>query len=265
MAMALRLRDCAHVMKVLRTGGEYADRHIRRRGVMALRYFVGFIAVCATFFFVSYEIIALLGLVLAFKEFAAAYDRWENWFLGKRGELAVTRALNALPDRYVLLNDLMLPNGRGNVDHFLIGPNCLFVIETKNYDANVRCDRERWLVNGKPVTSLSRQVKANALAVRNSLQAVFTMHGARLPYIEPILTFVKHTHRLELTEPTVHVLKSEELVSFIREYEENSRCRQFTPELVAAIVGHVQLLQNQGTLGDESVAESPTKTKVAQI
>ena len=69
-----------HVMKVLRAGGEYADRHIRRRGVMALWYFGGFLGVCAIFFFVSYEIIALLGLGLAFKEFAVAYDRWETGF-----------------------------------------------------------------------------------------------------------------------------------------------------------------------------------------
>lgn len=184
---------------------------------------------------------------------------------GQAGELAVTRALNALPDQYILLNDLMLPNGRGNVDHFLIGPNGLFVIETKNYDANVRCDGDRWFVNGKPVSSLSRQVKGNALAVRNTLQAVFTMHGARLPYVEAILTFVKHKHRLELDEPTVQVLKAEDLVSFIREYEQNSRWRQFTPELVAAIVGHVQLLQTQSTAADTSIAARPAKTRVAQI
>lgn len=65
------------------------------------------------FFFVSYELVALLGLVLMFRLFAAQYDKWENWFLGKRGELAVRRALEALPDDYVLLNDLFLPNGRG--------------------------------------------------------------------------------------------------------------------------------------------------------
>jgi len=101
--VALRLRCCARAMKVLRTGGQFADRHIRHHGRRAIWYFVGFVAVCAVFFFVSYEVVALLGLLLAFGHFAAAYDRWENWFLGKRGELAVTRALSALPGEYVLL------------------------------------------------------------------------------------------------------------------------------------------------------------------
>jgi hypothetical protein len=99
-------------MKRLRAGGEYADQHIRYRGKKALWYFVGCAGICAVFFFVSYKLVAFVGLVLAFRHFRTAYDKWEHWFLGKRGELRVTRALSALPDDYVLLNDLMLPNGR---------------------------------------------------------------------------------------------------------------------------------------------------------
>jgi hypothetical protein len=38
-------------MKVLRAGGEFADRHIRRRGKKAILYFICFIAICAVFFF----------------------------------------------------------------------------------------------------------------------------------------------------------------------------------------------------------------------
>ena len=193
-------------MKVLRTGGEYADRQIRDRGKKALWYFIGCVAICAVFFFVSYKLVALLGLVLAFAHFTAAYDKWEHWFLGKRGELRVTRALSALPEDYVLLNDLMLPSGRGNIDHFLIGPNGLFVIETKNYAADVKCDGDQWFVNGKPGKSLSWQAKSNALAVRKNLERVFAEYGAKLPYVEPLVVFVKHKHRLEVSQPTVRVL-----------------------------------------------------------
>jgi hypothetical protein len=35
----------------LRAGGEFADRHIRRRGKKAILYFICFIAICAVFFF----------------------------------------------------------------------------------------------------------------------------------------------------------------------------------------------------------------------
>jgi nuclease-like protein len=206
-------------MKVLRTGGRFADRQIRHRGKKVLYYFAGFLTVCAIFFFVSYEIVALLGLVLAFWHFTKAYDKWEHWFLGKRGELAVTRALSGLPDDYVLLNDLLLPKRGGNIDHFLIGPNGLFVIETKNYATNMKCNGDQWFRNGKPVKSLSSQVKGNAIALRKNLQPLFAQHRAYLPYVEPVLVFVKHRHRLEIHDPTVHVLKAEDLVKFIWDYE----------------------------------------------
>ena len=252
-------------MKVLRAGGEFADRHIRRRGKKAILYFICFIAICAVFFFFSYKLIALLGLVLAFGHLTAAYDQWEHWFLGKRGEFRVTQALSALPDNYVLLNDLMLPNGRGNVDHIVIGPNALFVIETKNYAANVKCYGDRWFVNGRQRPSLSRQVKGNAVTVQRSLQKIFTEHRARLPYVEPILTFVKHTHRLDLHEPTVHVLKAEELAGFIRDCERNSRFARFSPELVQAMVDQLQSLHDDKMPGAKKSEEQSSKVRAAQF
>src|SRR5258705_2088356 len=257
--VALRLRLSGRAMKLLRAGGKFADRHIRRHGKNAILYFVGYAAICAVFFFVSYKLVALLGLVLAFGHFTKAYDKWEHWFLGKRGELAVTRALNGLPDGYVLLNDLLLPNGRCNIDHFLIGPNGLFVIETKNYAANVKCDGDQWFRNGKPVKSLSWQAKSNALAVRRNLERLFAQHQAKLPFVEPILVFVKHKHRLELNQPTVHVLKPEELVKFIWGYERQSRSARFAPELIQAMVHHLQLLQNDKADRVENSAEPPRK------
>ena len=252
-------------MKILRRGGQFADRHIRHRGKKALYYFAGFLSVCTIFFFVSYEIVALLGLVLAFWHFTQAYDKWEHWFLGKRGELRVTRALSALPDDYVLLNDLMLPKGRGNVDHFLIGPNGLFVIETKNYAANIECNGDQWLRTGKEAKSLSRQVKGNAIAVRESLREIFAQHRAYLPYVEAILVFVKHSHRLELNSPTVHVLKAEELVNFICNYEPRSRSVRFSPDLIRAMVHHLQSVQNQKTVRVENAAEPPRKANPARL
>jgi hypothetical protein len=263
--VALRLRCWAGAMKLLRSGGDFADRHIRHSGKKALWYFVGCAAVCALFFFVSYKLVALLGLVLAFKHFTAAYDQWEHWFLGKRGELAVTRALRGLPDGYVLLNDLMLPKGRGNVDHLLIGPNGLFVIETKNYAANVRCDGEQWFVNEKRRKSLSLQAKSNAVTVRNSLQELFSDHQTRLPFVEPLLVFVKHKHRLELNQPTIDVLKPEELVSFICDYERRSRFGHFSPELTRAIVHYLHSLQNHTPLSAENVAARSREANRARL
>ena len=78
---------------------------------------------------------------------------------GRKGESAVTKTLKSLPDDYVVLNDIVLPDRKGNVDHVLIGPNGVFVIETKNYSGFIKCEEDDWFVNGHRIRSLSRQAK----------------------------------------------------------------------------------------------------------
>lgn len=241
-------------MKLLRQGGEFANAQIRLHGKKLLWGLGGSVAVCVLFFFVSRGLAGLIGMIAVFRTLGAAYDEWEHWYLGSRGELAVTRELKALPDDYVLLNDLLLPSGNGNIDHFLIGPNGLFVIETKNYSGNVKCNGDDWFFNGQKTKSLSRQAKRNALTVRNSLETVFAEHRTALPFVEPVLAFVKHKHRLELHEPTISVVKAEDLVGFILDYPSAkhgnghwSRARlTLRLELIRAIVHHIHTLQNSG-------------------
>ena len=240
-------------MRILRNGGEFIDGQIRSRGKKALWAFGGCIVVCAVFFFVSQGLAGLIGIAAMFWLFCDTYDKWETWYLGMRGELAVTKALQSLPDEYALLNDLMLPGAHGNIDHFLIGPNGLFVIETKNYSANVKCDGDQWFVNGRGTKSFSRQAKSNALAVRKSLETVFSEHRTKLPFVEAILVFVKHQAWLDLHEPTIPVLKAEELADFVLNYpathnghDQLSRSRprlSLRPELIRAIVHHIHSLQ----------------------
>lgn len=56
---------------------------------------------------------------------------------GKIGEWAVLRqAKQHLDERYILLNDLTLPDqdgGTTQIDHVLLSPFSIFVIESKNY------------------------------------------------------------------------------------------------------------------------------------
>ena len=254
-------------MKILRKGGEFIDGQIRSHGKKVLWGFGGCVVVCAVFFFISQGLAGLIGMVVVFRLFGATYDEWEHWYLGMRGELAVTKALQFLPDEYVLLNDLMLPTAHGNIDHFLIGPNGLFVIETKNYSGNVKCNGDQWFFNGQGTKSLSLQAKGNAVAVRKSLETVFSEHRTKLPFIEPVLAFVKHKAGLDLHEPTIHVLKAEDLVDFVLNYpstnnghDHPSRSRprlSLRPELIRAIVHHIHSLQSskqQKTRAVESFA-----------
>lgn len=55
---------------------------------------------------------------------------------GKRGEMTVFRLLKKLPDEYHLFNDVLLKTKNGRtvqIDHVVVSPYGMFVIETKNY------------------------------------------------------------------------------------------------------------------------------------
>jgi len=50
---------------------------------------------------------------------------------GRLGERLITDLLKQLPDEYLLVNDIVLGPKLGNVDHILVGPCGVLVIETK--------------------------------------------------------------------------------------------------------------------------------------
>ena len=56
--------------------------------------------------------------------------------IGKAGENKVARILDSLPSAYKVLNNVIIPNQRGTsqIDHIVVSPYGIFVIETKNYE-----------------------------------------------------------------------------------------------------------------------------------
>lgn len=94
-------------------------------------------------------VVALIGLVVylkrdehetqspsvSFDPYPSAADR-----KGIRGERIVQRILNRLPkEDYIVLNDVLLPNGRGTtqIDHIVVSVYGIFVIEAKNYSGKI--------------------------------------------------------------------------------------------------------------------------------
>ena len=55
--------------------------------------------------------------------------------IGKLGEKRVASKLDWLPKEYITLNDILLPTNYGTtqIDHIVVSPYGIFVIETKNY------------------------------------------------------------------------------------------------------------------------------------
>ncbi|WP_163527154.1 nuclease-related domain-containing protein [Halobacillus ihumii] len=76
--------------------------------------------------------------------------------IGELGEYKIEIQLDQLPKEWKHLHDLLLPNqqarsGYSQIDHTVITPYGIFVIETKNYNGTIYGgkDRKTWSVNGK--------------------------------------------------------------------------------------------------------------------
>lgn len=75
---------------------------------------------------------------------------------GEIGEHKIDIQLSQFPKNYKYLNDIMIENpksvsGYSQIDHIIITPYGIFVIETKNYQGTIYGGKKRrtWLVNGK--------------------------------------------------------------------------------------------------------------------
>ncbi|KXB09498.1 hypothetical protein AKJ46_00195 [candidate division MSBL1 archaeon SCGC-AAA833K04] len=64
-------------------------------------------------------------------------DRYRKWGKGIKDEEEVLTALDDLDDSYCSLNDLVLDERRGNIDHVVVGHTGVFVLETKNWSGEV--------------------------------------------------------------------------------------------------------------------------------
>lgn len=106
--------------------------------------------------------------------FRYGYNKGHRWRKGAEGERIVSNFLNKLPVGYFVFNDVMLPDGRGNIDHVVIGPNGIFVIETKNFSGNYVVNGDEWLYKSHYKTqevfkSPGKQAKSNSMALRDYL------------------------------------------------------------------------------------------------
>ncbi|CAH2715910.1 hypothetical protein BACCIP111895_03094 [Neobacillus rhizosphaerae] len=75
---------------------------------------------------------------------------------GELGEYKINIQLAQLPKDFLYLSDIMIKNqksqsGYSQIDHLIITPYGIFVIETKNYQGTIYGSKEHksWLINGK--------------------------------------------------------------------------------------------------------------------
>jgi len=93
----------------------------------------------AVFYFVSIKSLEQAGLKLK--------KRISDADTGAEAEQAVAEALQELPDDYYVFHDLEFPGF--NIDHVVLGPNGIFLVETKSQKGKITQEHDVLLRNGR--------------------------------------------------------------------------------------------------------------------
>ena len=145
------------------------------------------------------------------------------WSRGAIGEESISEVLDKLKNDYLVVNDVLLPGNKGNIDHIVIGRNGIFVIETKSHKGHIICEGDYWIQQklGRRGTlyepyigSPSKQVKRNAIVLRGFLKEKYSKLSH--VWINCIVVFTNRNTTLELKKPAVTVIKTEGLVDHIK-------------------------------------------------
>jgi hypothetical protein len=157
---------------------------------------------------------------------------WQQWNLFRTRESEVIESLRSLPEEYVVLHDLIVPECRDRVDHVVVGPNGVFVIETTDCAGEVKCERHDWAVGRRRIASLSRQAEIKAAALRNSLVAATYEGEKRIPVVPAVLVFTNPEAEISVREPAVPAMRAGDVAAFILHY----RVAEIGPKNRAAMV-----------------------------
>jgi hypothetical protein len=140
-----------------------------------------------------------LGLIVAGLAVAAA--GWGLWFRpspdsvawrrGAAGERRTARLLDPLERHgWAVLHDLAVPRTQANIDHLVIGPGGVFVIDSKQYHGRLRLDSSgRLWHGGYPLAPALRTVDFEADRAAQVLVdpgvvvvPIVAVHGAQVPW-----------------------------------------------------------------------------------
>jgi hypothetical protein len=171
----------------------------------------------------QFDILSVSGLIITFVPLAAFYfylRKYQTFRGGLEGEKRVAKLLSLkLSDEYYLINNLYMKDGVGDIDHIVLGPNGVFVLETKNWRGQITCKGDDWQrENRKFKGNPSIQVKRNVYKIKKLIaSSPFSTLGIK---VEGIVVFTNNNAQLHLTNPTVPILKLNQLPNYLTTTDE---------------------------------------------
>jgi Nuclease-related domain len=113
------------------------------------------------------------------------------WRRGAAGERRTARLLDPLERHgWIVLHDLAVPGSRANIDHLVIGPGGVFVVDSKQYRSRLQLDPSGRLWHGRyPLAPILHAVSFEADQAAQVLPdphvvvlPIVAVHGAQVPW-----------------------------------------------------------------------------------
>jgi hypothetical protein len=153
---------------------------------------------------------------------------------GRRGERLVADLLSGLPDDYWLVNDVALGLAHGTIDHVLIGPCGVVVIETKQFAGNIRCWGNNWSVNGSRRADVSQHVNSAACAIRYFLSERHPdLAASVLRWVESVIVFTHPLCHVEASDAPATIVRYSQLYQAVLELSRKHRLAPATASQLA--------------------------------
>lgn len=175
----------------------------------------------------GFVIVLAAGYEVHLKEIAAENRNIEG---GRRGEQKMADLLaEQLADDHVILNDLELriAHERGQIDHLVIGPTGLYVIESKFWAGRLSGDVGDAQWTQRKSYGATRSVKSPVHQCERQRRMFITLLAARVPEnrIHALAVFTHPAVELRITHAKDRVFTTREAIRFI-----NDRC--FDPPIL---------------------------------
>ena len=175
-----------------------------------------------------FSLIGLIGFIVTFLSLLVliigagiiyyGYNNGKSWNKGIKGEYIVAEYLNQLPEDYFVFNDVKFPGSYGNLDHVVVGPTGIYVIETKNYKGFFLVKgNELFYKNGNRVKKAKGQPGKQVMANSMSLKKFLEDNGVNMDgvWISSIVTIIDNNFKIEQKPKYYHVLFPSTIPQFI--------------------------------------------------
>ena len=231
-------------MRQVRVGGRHDGRREQRLwaalfGLIALATIGIVVVICDSGSGFCHPTLLRLGagfgaIVIAFRFGRPVTRRLRSVRNGRRGERQVADLLRGLPDDYWLVNRVSLGLARGTIDHVLIGPCGVVVIDTKDLPGHIRCWENSWSVNGYRQADISQRVNSGACAVRYFLSEKHPdLAASALRWVESVVVFIHPLCHVEASDTRATVVRYSQLYQAVLELSRKHRLASPTASLLA--------------------------------